>query len=316
MARCYMNYNSAEMLDFNSAAEFARSIAKNDQPKASKILDFLINKSQRDYVNLCFAYLRWADDIVDNPDLPVKQKRKFIEHQKKLVCLTYNENSFEPTGIEEACLFYFTEFAKSTGDLKLLDEVKNMMDALSMDVDRLENSGVFSNNDLDHYIDLMSKSLFNILYVFTLPKSEYREEFYLGSKFTTAALMIRDLEEDIDAGFINIPAEVINYYTIDIKNLKKDKNFAFCLAERISFILGILYDEASLLKYLPLKFRVFTYYSLVYRMVWVIRAKVYGYNLEYISEHTFFKEIKTYLLSLHMSLNIFFKGFIYIPKPK
>jgi len=305
-----MNYNSNAGFDFNIVAEFAGDIAKKDQPKASRILDFLIDKPERDYINLCFTYLRWADNIVDNPDLPVNHKKKFIEHQRNLISLIYKKDSFEPSGIEEACLFYFAEYAISGGNLILLDEVKNMVDAMNMDVNRLEGSGVFSNAELDHYINLMSKSVFNILYNFTLPRSEYREEFYLGSKFTTTALMIRDLEEDIDAGFINIPAEDIDHYKLDIKNLKTDKNFSLCLAERIKFIFGVLYKEADLLKYLPMKFRIFTYYSLIYRMIWVVRAKVYGYSLKYISEQTFLKELKTYLTSILIGLNIFFKGFI------
>lgn len=316
MDRLYMNYSSNVIYDFNSVAEFARGVAKNDQPKASKILDFLIDKPERDYINICFAYLRWADDIVDNPSLPVNQKKKFIEQQKNLISLIYSGNFPEPSGIEEACLIHFAEYAISNGNFILLDEVKNMIDALSMDVDRLENSGVFSNAELDHYINLMSKSVFNILYNFTLPKSEYREGFYLGSKFTTAALMIRDLEEDINAGFINIPAEDINRYKLDINNLIKDKNFSFCLEGRIKFIFEILYKEAALLKYLPMKFRIFTYYSLIYRMVWVVRAKIYKYNLKYISEQNFINEVKTYSLSLLISVNIFLKGFIFFHKKK
>jgi phytoene/squalene synthetase len=312
-----MNYNSYAGYDFNTVAEFARDIARKDQPKASKILDFLIDKPERDYINLCFTYLRWADDIVDNPKLPVNQKKKFIEHQQNLISHIYKKESFEPAGLEEACFFHFAEFAISTSNIILLDEVKNMVEAMSMDVKRLEDAGVFSNTELDHYINLMSKSLFNILYNFiTVPKFEYREEFYLGTKFTTTALMIRDFKEDIDAGFINIPAEDIDRYHLDIKNLKKDKNFSLCLAERIRLIFELLYKEANLLKYLPLKFRIFTYYSLIYRMPWVIRAKVYDYTLDYISEQKILKELKTYFLSFFISINIFIKGFIHTPLGK
>lgn len=311
MGRFYMNYNSYAGFNFNIVVEFARDIAKKGQPKASKILDFLIDKPERDYINLCFAYLRWADDIVDNPNLPVSQKRKFIEHQRNLISLIYEKKIFEPSGIEEACFLHYSEYVTSTNNLLLVDEVKNMIDALSMDVDRLEANGVFTNAELDHYIELMSKSFFNILCFFSIPKTKYRKEFYLGAKFTTIALMIKDLEEDIDAGFINIPAEDIDHYMLDVKNLKKDENFSLYLAERIKFIFRILYQEVSLLKYLPMKFRIFTYYSLIYRMVWVVRAKVYGYNLKYISDQTFFKELKTYLVSFFISLNIFFKGFIF-----
>jgi phytoene/squalene synthetase len=313
-----MNYNSNHGFNFKSVSEFAQNFAQKKSPKASKILDILIDKSKRNYVNLCYTYLRWVDDVVDDTERPLPEKKIFIEHQKNLITSlykNYKNNNIESFTIEEACLIHFADYAKSNGNIILLDEVNNMVEALSMDVCRIEHSGIFSNIELDHYIELMSKSLYNIMYNFSLPKSKYREEFYLGSKLMTIALMIRDLEEDFDAGYINIGAEDIKYYNLDIRNLKQDKNLSLWLADRINYIFKILDEECAILKYLPPRFRIFTCYSLIYRLHWVIRAKVYGcYNLKFISERTFLKELRTYLLSLIISIKIFWKGFIYSPK--
>jgi len=296
--------------DFKEVTDFAGEFARKESPKASRILDFIIDKSKRDYLNLSFTYLRWVDDIVDNPGTPVFEKKKFIEYQKNLVSSLYNNDNFESAIIEEACIFYFAEYAKSINNYILLDEVKNMVEALGMDVYRLECSGIFSNAGLDHYIELMSKSLFNILRNFCPPEPKYRKDFYLGAKFTTIALMIRDMEEDIDAGFINIGAEDIELYKLDIKNLKNDKKFSLWLADRIKYIFDLLNNELTQLQYMPLKLRILTCYSLAYRLPWIIRAKVYGYTLEYCSQRIFIKEVKTYLISFYVTLNIFYKGFI------
>ena len=299
---------------FNVVAGYAKRFSRKESPKASRIWDFLTDRSIRDYLNLCYTYLRWADDIVDNPDLPIEDKKKFIEHQKNLILSLYNNNFAETSLIEEACIIYFAEYALSSGNLILLDEVKNMIEALRMDVYRLECSGVFSNDDLNYYIELMSKSFFNILCVFAFPKSKYRKEFYLGMKFTTIALMIRDLEEDIDIGYINIGAGEIERYKLSVSNLKNDKNLSHWLADRIKQIFEILYEETALLKYLPVKFKIFTYYSLIYRLPPVVRTKVYNYNLEYISGKKILLEIKTYVLSFFISINIFIKGFLFTAK--
>jgi phytoene/squalene synthetase len=296
------------------AFEFARNYAKKESPKASKILDFLVDKSKRDYLNLCFAYLRWVDDYVDDPSTQVNTKKNFIECQKNLISSLYKNTNVESSLIEEACIIYFAEYAISTNNMVLLDEVKNMMEALSMDVYRLEGSGIFSNDELDHYIELMSKSLFNILCNFTPSRHEYRREFYLGARFTTIALMIRDLEEDIDAGFINIGAEEIEKYKLDLKNLKNDKNFSFWLKDKIKYIIELLYDEVALLKFMPFKLRMLTCYSLIYRLPWIIRAKVYNYTLQYASERTFLKELGSYFTTFILSLNIFLKAFVYSKK--
>ncbi|MGE5859029.1 MAG: hypothetical protein ACM34J_00650 [Ignavibacteria bacterium] len=311
-----MNSNVLDRFNFNKVADFAREYARRESPKASRILDLIINKSKRDYLNFSFAYLRWIDDIVDNPLTPVYEKKKFIEYQKNLVSSLYKNENLDSAIIEEVCIFYFAEYAKSIDNFILLDEVKNMVEALSMDVYRLERSGVFSNEELDRYIELMSKSLFNILCNFTPSRHEYRREFYLGARFTTIALMIRDLEEDIDAGFINIGDEEIKSYKLDIKNLKEDRNFPIWLKDKINYILGLLYQEVALLKYMPLKLRLLTCYSLIYRLPWIIRAKVYGYTLKYTSGKTFIKELKAYFICFAISLNIFLKAFFYSKETK
>ena len=141
--------------DLNTTSEYARNIFKKKSPKASKILNFLIHKSKRNYVDLWFVYLRWVDDIVDNSELPIKEKREFIEHQKNLITSLYQTNNVQPTVIQEACLIHFANYAISSGNIKLLDEVKDMVNALSMDVNRSEGSGLFSNNELDCYVELL-----------------------------------------------------------------------------------------------------------------------------------------------------------------
>lgn len=297
-------------IDFNKVANFARKYARRESPKASRILDFIIDKSKRDYLNLSFTYLRWVDDIVDNPATPVEEKKKFILRQKNLLLSLYNDNnSLKPAVIEEACVFYFAQYAKSINNFILLDEVKNMVEALSMDVYRHECSGIFSNDELDHYIELMSKSLFRILANFCPPDPHYSEEFYSGAKFGTLALMIRDLEEDIETGYINIGKEDAARYKLDIKSLKNDGNFSLWLRDRIKYIFSLLDHEISQLHNMPIKLRILACYSLAYRLPWIVRAKVYGYTLKYCSQRTFFKEIKAYLITSLISINIILKGF-------
>jgi hypothetical protein len=309
-----MNSEFKRRFQFDDVVNYAKDFARIKSPKATRIWNSLANKSIRDYVYLCYVYLRWVDDFVDNPETAINKKKEFIEYQKTLIESLYNPINAETTKIEEASLIYFAEYALLSDNKVLLDEVKNMVEALSMDVYRLESSGVFSNSKLNLYIELMSKSLFNILCVFVFPKSEYREEYFLGMKFTTIALMIRDLEEDIDAGFINIGIEDIKRYNLDLGNLKNDRNLSLWLSDRIKYLFGILYEEAAQIKCLPVKFRIYTYYSLIYRLPWIVRAKVYNYSLKYISGHTLLKEIKTYLITFLLTLKIFIMGFIHSPK--
>jgi phytoene/squalene synthetase len=305
-----MNYDLKQNFDLDTVIRFAGDYAKAKSPKASAILDFILKKPARDHLNLCFTYLRWVDDIVDNPGLSVTKKKEFIERQQNIFSCVTGSKVLMPVAIEEACLIHFVPYALSLNKRILADEVKNMVEALGMDVCRLENRGIFSRSDLDKYINLMSKSLFNIIYNFLYP-GKPDIQIFLG-KFTANAQMIRDLNEDIKAGFINISREEIDQYKLDLQNLSGN-NFSEWLNEKIKSVRGILYEEVSLLKNLPLKFRIFTYYSLIYYLTWIIRAEVYNYELSFASQKTFFREAETYFISFFISIDIFVKGFILSP---
>ena len=295
---------------------FSRSYALRKSPKATRILDLCVNKSKRDYLNLCFAYLRFVDDLIDNPNTPIYEKREFVENQKKLISLCFKEeySKLSPETIEEAALLYFSEYALSSNNKILLNGIEDMVNALNMDVRRLEDSGVFSNSEFDNYIKLMSTSLYKILSTFLSTDSKHLdEEFYL-MLFTANAQIIRDFEEDIDTGFINISKEDVEKYKLDLSNLKIDKNFSTWLNDRVKYSWEIMYKETARLKYLPLKFRFFIYYSMIYYLTWVVRAKVYGYNIQSLSKKTFLGEVKTYFISFLKSIDIFFRGFIFISK--
>ena len=296
--------------DLKTTTEYASNIFKKKSPKASKILDLLANKSKRSYVNLWFVYLRWVDDIIDDSKLSIKEKREFVEYQRNLITSLYQTNNIKPTVIQEACLIHFGNYAISSGNIKLLDEVKDMINALGMDVNRLERSGVFRKNELDCYIELLSKSFINVLYNFLCADNEQLRELFLKAEFTTFALMLRDLEEDLDAGIINISEEDIANYNLDIKNLKNDENISNWLADKIDSVFNLMYKEVNTFNTLPLKFKLFVSYSYIYRLPWVVRARVYNYRLNYITHHTFTKELKTYLISFLISIKILLKSFV------
>ena len=306
-----------ENYTLEEVVKFSRQYALKNSPKATRILDFNVDKSSRGYLNLCYTYLRFADDFIDLPITPVCVKRKFIEEQKRMLTLFINGSipkNITAKRIEEACLFYFSDYAIKNKNIILLEAVKKMIDAFDMDVCRLEDSGIFSKDEFDRYIRLMSKSLHNILHIFFSTDPFYlSEEFYLNV-FTANAQMIRDMEEDIDSGFINITKEDIEHYKLNTVNLKEDKNLSFWLKERIDYLWNILYLETEQLKYSPFKFRVFIYYSMIYYMPWIVRAKVYNYNIQAYTKKTFRKEIKSYFLSFIKGVEIFLKGFVFTSK--
>jgi phytoene/squalene synthetase len=306
-----MSIDPGEEYTFEKTAGYSRIYAQKKSPKASWLLDLITDHSRRTYLNLCFTYLRFVDDAVDNLHDSTEKKIKFIERQRKLISDSFKRNFSKPDSIEEACLFYFADYAMSDNKPNLLEEVKNMTDALGMDAARLQSGGIFNKSEFECYVNKMARSLFYILYNFLEPDSEYiGDEFFIG-KFTANAQMIRDLEEDINAGYINFYMEELVAYKVNISNLKKDNNFRTLLKERVNLTWKILWKETAMLKDLPIKFRVFTFWSFSYYLTWIIRAKEYNYDLMRMHDKKFFKELKTYSKAFFVSLKIILKGFIF-----
>lgn len=301
-----------ENLSLQKAFEEARIIAKNTSPKATFILDRFVSKDKREYLNLCYAYLRWVDDFIDDPEIPLSEKRTFANRQKSLIESYKNNFIHKPRTIEEYFLYYFIEFAVKNDSDVLIDSVYQMVDTISWDIDRLEEDGAFTKEQLNNYINIQSESFFNILYFFSTEKGSRKHLNNYSSILNTMTrlYMIRDLKEDIDTGFINISKEDIMSYNLDINNLKTDKNLSLWIEDQIRDIINALYDESTKLKMIPIKMRIFHFYSNFYYLPKIIRYKVYGYYVGSHDNRNAFKEMETFWQSFLISLKLFNNIFI------
>lgn len=301
-----------EKISIDEAFIKARNIAKKKSPKATFLLDYAVSKHIREYLNLCYAYLRWVDDVVDNPEIALSTRKSFINKQKSLI-ESYKDNlTQEPTEIEEYFLYYFVEFAIQNNMNVLIDSVYQMVDTISWDVERLESDGVFSQEQLDSYINTQSESFFNILYYFSTEKDPHKQfDIDLGiSNAITRLYMIRDLKVDINSGFINVSREDLARYNIDINNLILDKNLSIWIEDKVKYILSALYNESTKLRLMSFKIRIFHFYSNFYYLPKIIRYRVYGCFIGSSDKRSVFKEIETFWQSFLISLKLFNNIFI------
>jgi phytoene/squalene synthetase len=189
----------------------------------------------------------------------------------------------------------------------LIESIYNLVDTISWDVDRLAGDGIFSEEQLYNYCSIQSETVQNILYYFMSGKhpKEYKHDNLNLSVANTKMLMLRDLEEDLDAGFINISREDIEKYNLNVQNLKEDKNISQWIKDQVELLLQTLYSEVLKLKNLTDNGRIFHYYICTYYLPKVIRYKVYGYYVGSSNKRTFMKEFRTYWQSFLISLKLF-----------
>lgn len=290
----------------------ARIICKNRSPKATFLFDYTVSRRIRKYLDLCHGYLRWVDDIVDDPERSFAEKEGFINHQKHLIKSYQNNFEEAPNTIEEYFLYYFMEFSLHDNLGILIHDVFNMIDTISWDVDRLQNNGVFSEEKLDDYINLQTQSINNIICYFTneIDLQKFNNKNIGISSANANVFMLRDLEEDIDAGFINISKEDLENYQIDINNIKYDKNLNFWIKDQIKLIVDALYLESKKLKPVPFGMRISHFYVDFYYLPKIIRYKVYGCFLGSFNKKSVTKEILTFWQSFQIVIKLFNNIFI------
>ena len=224
MVQRFMNSNELKPINLQTAFTLAENIAKTKSPKANFILNHSVDKSKREYLNLCFAYLRWVDDFIDDPKTGVSKKEIFIERQKYLFGKYVKKEFVEYNTSEEAFLFYFLKYAAENRFDFIIDAVESMIDSITMDVERLKQDGIFSAKELETYVNKQSKALYDIIIFFFIP-NQYNEIKHIHQgRFQAKAFIMRDLIEDIDAGFINISREDIQKYNLELQLIKDKKN--------------------------------------------------------------------------------------------
>jgi phytoene/squalene synthetase len=192
--------------------------------KAWRLGNVFIAKEKRNYLFLCYAYLRWVDNFVDNKNNTLDEKREFINNQKELLDSILSGTVADIHLIEEHFLYYLIQYALAVGNTSLTDEMLNMIKTFEMDIQRIENNGIFTEQELDWYAKGQANALFGILYSF-FPST--KEPKYDSKSVALASLhhfyLLQDFSEDLELGYINISKEEIEKYKLNKKDLVADR---------------------------------------------------------------------------------------------
>ena len=305
-----MSFNEYKPIDLSTALTLADKILARRSPKANFLLNMGVSKSRRQYLKLCFSYLRWVDDIVDDPNGKVSDKRNFINRQLNLIS-NYSNNILTPIeDTEESFLLYFIQYGLSNGNSIIINSVRLMIEGLEMDVQRTEHDGIFTESEMNMYINKMSKSFFDVTASFILPEGKYPYQDVIITTASTKIWMIRDLIEDLEHGYINITRENLNLYNLNAANLQHNNNLKLYLADEINKIIKILLDEAEIIKRFPIRVKLFNYYTQIYYLPKIFRLKENDFDLHKAKHCRKFKgELKTYFSSFILGVKLFTKEF-------
>jgi phytoene/squalene synthetase len=299
--------NHQDIVELPLAFRLAENLARKRSPKAWLTLSLLIPRARLKYLFLCYAYLRWVDDVIDNNAVGKDEKKKFIDEQIELLLSISNKKNVILKTNQEAFLYYFISFAIINNKLQLLNELEKMLGAMKMDVQRLENHGIFSMSHLSSYISFQTEAMFELAHLFLLPDDKYDGMYKKLGEFFWYAAALRDFKKDLECGYINISKEDLNNYEIDIEHYNEDENLKKWLKDRVALLFRLLESEVKILNDMPFKIRLFWSIAYPFYLHKIIKIKMYGYTFDYEAKFNFLKEIKSVMAALTLGIGTILK---------
>jgi len=194
-------------------SELARRITRAASLQTYYTIALLVERRRRDDAYRAYAYFRWVDDYLDNEDRPAAERLEFAERQRVLIERCYAGDSPEAVSREERMLI---DLVRANPDPRssLAAYVNNMMSVMAFDAGR--RGRLISQAELAAYQRSLAVSVTEAMYYFfggneSAPRTPQR---YLSVTAAHITHMLRDTHEDLDAGYFNIPAELLRQHNL------------------------------------------------------------------------------------------------------
>ena len=311
-----MQVNSKLRLDLNEAIKRADKIIQDKSSKLRLVCKIFFTKKKRNYLFLCYAYLRSVDNFIDDRIKTIDEKKNFIKNQKSLLTSLLNKNGANINSVPEHFLYYIIRYAHSTGNTSLPDELSNMIKTFEWDLQRLENNGIYSQNELEQYISNQATSLFSIIYCFfpdqngeiNIKSDTFSSLNYLFNLVFSSLhnlFMLGGFNEDLDSGYINITKEEFQIYDLNENDLANNEKLKVWVANKLALIEKLMDEQIAVVKTLPFKLKLYLYGFFPYQYIRIQRFKEYEYTIDDSDKKQFIKEVKVYLKTFIYEVKVF-----------
>ena len=200
---------------------FAVSITKAASQQTFYTIRFLADRELVTDAYRAYAYFRWVDDALDMETGSRPERYAFVTRQKSLLEGCYRGEWPRDVIPEEKML---VELIRSDGekDSGLQSYLRDMMAVMSFDADR--RGRVISQAELNEYTRCLASAVTENMHYFIghCCYSPHNEARYLAVTAAHMTHMLRDTVDDIQAGYFNIPCEVLKANHISPKDVQSD----------------------------------------------------------------------------------------------
>jgi phytoene/squalene synthetase len=212
----------------HSDAELAAAITRAASRQTDLTIRYLVDKGRIEDAYRAYGYFRWVDDWIDQGARPRQERLAFIARQEYLVDACYRGDYItssrctpkackEVSGglaVQETILVNLIA-ADREPNSGLQAYIRNLLAVMAFDAERRER--LVTAYELDQYTNQLALAVTEALHYFighscASPKCEAR---YLAVSGAHITHMLRDTLEDAEAGYYNIPLEVLTVHQIN-----------------------------------------------------------------------------------------------------
>ena len=207
------------MNNITAPQTIASSITKAASQQTYYTIRFLVDRERVSDAYRAYAYFRWVDDTLDTGSNPNDERIVFLALQKSLLEKCYRGESPQDASMEEQMLIELIQrdHEKNSG---LQSYLRNMMQV--MDFDARRRGKWISQTELNEYTHWLATAVTEAMHYFIghCCHSPHDETRYLAVTGAHIAHMLRDTFDDVQAGYYNIPREVLEANDIQPQDIQ------------------------------------------------------------------------------------------------
>lgn len=197
-----------------SGTHLAAKITKAASLQTYFTIRWLVDRDRVPDAYRAYAYFRWVDNTLDQDVLDRRERAAFIERQNALINACYRGERLPNLTAEEHLLVDLVH-RDPRADSPLHAYICNMLAVMAFDADR--RGRLISHEDLARYTRWLAIAVTEAMHYFIghnspAPRGDGR---YLAVTGAHSTHMLRDTLDDLQAGYYNIPAEILNASDID-----------------------------------------------------------------------------------------------------
>ena len=206
---------------FESSQSLAAAITWNASKQTYYTVLFLVDRDRILEAYKAYAYFRWVDDRLDQATISASERIAFVDRQSTLMERCYSGDWPSQTTVEERMLVDLIQGDREKNS-RLQAYIRNLMAVMVFDAHRRDH--LISRDELAEYSRLLATAVTEALYYFIGHNcnAPHGAASYLAATGAHITHMLRDTLDDAQAGYFNIPRELLESHNITPQDVTND----------------------------------------------------------------------------------------------